>query len=148
MCDMLIQKGDDEEAIKVLTKAIAIQPNLYLLYYYYGRALGHRSEVDTEEVIKMLRKAVELSPDFPEAHFELGKALEAAKRPVEAIGELKKSVLLKPQLEQAHYRLSQLYRESGNTQLAEQELRAFREIRKSGAGDEMVQQLIVSFQGR
>lgn len=148
ICDMLIQKGDDEEAIKVLTKAILVQPDLYLLYYYFGRALDHQSESGTEEAIKMLRKAVELSPDFPESHFELGKALHRANRPIEAIGELKKSVLLKPQLEQAHYRLSRLYKESGQPVLAEQEMRAFREIRKSGAGDEMVQQLIVSFQGR
>jgi tetratricopeptide (TPR) repeat protein len=73
----------DDRIETFYAKARQINPQVSLIYSYYGGALVHQGKYD--EAITALRKAIELRPDSVDAHSSLSEIYERQNRPAEAI---------------------------------------------------------------
>jgi arylsulfatase A-like enzyme/tetratricopeptide (TPR) repeat protein len=72
----LLEETRFDEAILLLQKVLAKEPNMPIAYAKLGTAEAGLGNVP--EAVKAKRKAVELIPDSPDLHFELGKVLMRA----------------------------------------------------------------------
>lgn len=73
----------DDQVKDFYARAIRINPQVPLIYDYYGAAIARRGKYD--EAMAALRKAIELRPSSVEAHALMGDVLERQNRPAEAI---------------------------------------------------------------
>jgi tetratricopeptide (TPR) repeat protein len=71
-------------------KAKQINPQVALVYAYYGAALARQGKYDV--AASAARKAIELQPDYPEAHVLLGEVLEQQNRPAEALEQYQRAL--------------------------------------------------------
>jgi predicted Zn-dependent protease len=74
------------------------------------------------------RRAAELDPKNYAPHYVLGRALTEMDRPADSIRELELATRLSPSNANVHLSLAQAYQRAGKTQLAEQEMRAFKSL--------------------
>jgi Flp pilus assembly protein TadD len=139
LCDLLTQSHQDEELLSVIGAAIQVQPDDYLLKYYYGRVLG---ATDSKRAILELQQSIQLNDQFPLSYYELGKVLAQTGNTSAAIDALQRAIALNPNLLEAHYRLGELYRRGGQQALAEPQFAAVKRIQQDGSSDEMVRQLL------
>lgn len=72
------------------TRARQINPEVPLIYSYYGGALAHQGKFD--DAIVALRKAIELRPDSVDAHSFLGEIYERQNRLSEAIEQYQRAL--------------------------------------------------------
>lgn len=72
--DIAMQKGDDEQALKLLRKAARLQNDNRLAYLDIGAILEDRRQYS--EALAPLRRAIEIDPTQPDAHFRLGRAYQ------------------------------------------------------------------------
>ena len=63
-------RGDADEMINLLKKALSIQPNFPEAHCMLGTALKGKAKIN--EAINSFEKAIELKPKYPEAYFNLG----------------------------------------------------------------------------
>ena len=75
----------DGQLDDLYSKAKRINPQVPLIYDYYGAAMARQGKYDAATAA--LRRAVELRSDYPEAHAQLGEILERQSRPDEAIAQ-------------------------------------------------------------
>ena len=73
-------------------KAIAADPNSYVLYFNRGMAHVYKNQCDL--ALPDLEKAIELKPNYAKAYINKGVALEDLKRDDEAIAAYKKAIEL------------------------------------------------------
>jgi protein O-mannosyl-transferase len=99
----LLLKGQMDEAVQHIRRAIEIQPDLPEAHCNLGTAWLQQGRLD--EAIVELRKAVEINPRFAEAHNTLGVALAQQGEIGEAISHLQKAVGISPDFAQAHSNL-------------------------------------------
>jgi tetratricopeptide (TPR) repeat protein len=71
-------------------KAKQINPQVALVYAYYGAALARQGKFDVAAAAA--RKAIELQPDYPEAHVLLGEVLEQQSHPAEALEQYQRAL--------------------------------------------------------
>jgi tetratricopeptide (TPR) repeat protein len=71
-------------------KAKQINPQVALVYAYYGAALARQGKFDAAAAAA--RKAIELQPDYPEAHVLLGEVLEQQNHPAEALEQYQRAL--------------------------------------------------------
>jgi tetratricopeptide (TPR) repeat protein len=71
-------------------KAKQINPQVALVYAYYGAALARQGKFDVAAAAA--RKAIELQPDYPEAHVLLGEVLEQQNHPAEALEQYQRAL--------------------------------------------------------
>ena len=133
--------GKLPDTLAIFKKAIETNPNLYISYYYYGKAALRMNEADIENTIEILRKSTQLNPGFADGYYELGRAFEEAGRLKEAIAEFNKSLEKNPQLSKSHYRLSRIYRTQGDTARADREFQAFQETQETGKREKLIKHL-------
>lgn len=76
------------QADALYSKARQINPQVPLVYDYYGLVLARQGKFDVAAAA--FRKALELKPDYAEAHAALGEILEAQNRPEEAIEQYRR----------------------------------------------------------
>ena len=69
----LLDNGHYEEAVPILQKLIAQEPDMPMLYFKLGGVYMHLQQYD--KASPMLSKAVELGPNFTMAELDLGKTL-------------------------------------------------------------------------
>ena len=69
----LLDNGHYEEAVPILQKLIAQEPDMPMLYFKLGGVYMHLQQYD--KASPMLRKAVALDPKFTMAELDLGKTL-------------------------------------------------------------------------
>ena len=84
----------DNRVDAMYAKAKQINPQVPLIYDYYGGALARQGKYDAATVA--LRKAIELKPDYAEAHGLLGEVLERQNRPAEAIEQYERALDTEP----------------------------------------------------
>jgi Flp pilus assembly protein TadD len=95
-----ISKGDKEEAISRLRKALEIFPSYFLALQQLG-LLYVETERD-QQAIEPLRKAIEVNPKGAQSHLGLGMAYLNLDRPNDAITELNTALSLDSRLVNAH----------------------------------------------
>jgi tetratricopeptide (TPR) repeat protein len=105
-----------QEAIAMLEKVIAKDPDIFLAYRQLGQIYMVRS--DFKKAVPVLRKAVELRPDSMKEHFELGMALYQSGEFAASVPEFEKVVVLAPTWEQAHLFLATAYIKTGHAREA------------------------------
>jgi arylsulfatase A-like enzyme/Tfp pilus assembly protein PilF len=74
--NFLLEDQRLEEAVVLLQKVIAKEPNLWVAYAKLGMAESNLGKIP--EAVKAKRKAVELNPESVNLHYELGEALMRA----------------------------------------------------------------------
>jgi protein O-GlcNAc transferase len=84
----------DDQVDAFYAKARQINPQVPLIYDYYGGALLRQGKYDA--AIAALHKAIELRPDDGEAHAWLAEVLERQNRPAQAVEEYQRALPLLP----------------------------------------------------
>jgi tetratricopeptide (TPR) repeat protein len=96
-------KGQVDEAIACLQKAVQLRPDLAEAYNNLGNALLRKGQLD--EAITQLRKAVQIQPENPRARNNLGNALLQVGQMDEAIQCFQKALEIQPDLAEAQNNL-------------------------------------------
>ena len=86
----LIRKGQLDEALVHLQKALEIYPNFLEAHNSLGEALLRKGQVD--EAVAQYREALEINPHYVDAHYNLGNALLQKGQLDEAIAQLQKAL--------------------------------------------------------
>ncbi len=94
LANLLLAKGQTNEAILHYRQALEIQPDADAAAYNLANALFRQGNVD--EAIQSYRKALEIQPDGAAIWFQLGNALVAKGQLDEAIGCYRKAWQLQP----------------------------------------------------
>lgn len=100
----LSARGEVDEAIQHLRRAVELRPDLARAHNNLGNALFRSGRV--EEAIPHYEEAIRLSPGRPSTYNNLGSALLRAGRPSEAIERLREALELAPDLPEAHNNLA------------------------------------------
>lgn len=82
--------GLDARLDDLYSRATRINPQVPLIYDYYGAALARQGKYDAAATA--LRRAIELRPDSQEPHGLLGQILERQNRPADAIAEYQRAL--------------------------------------------------------
>ena len=110
-------------AIEELNEELALSPNNSLAMALLGRAYVQTG--NEARAIPLLRQVIARYPEDAYALGDLGKALAAKGQTREAIQKLQAALSCDPSLYRLHYRLSELYRQTGQPELARKQLVAF-----------------------
>jgi tetratricopeptide (TPR) repeat protein len=124
------------EITERLARFVKAHPRNALAHFHYAMSLWKASPAapqaqDAVRIEALLRRAVALDSRLARGFLQLGILLDEQQRYAEAIRELQRATRLQPDLSQAHYRLSQLYRRTGQKDLAAKELEIFRQLTKA-----------------
>ena len=103
-------------AIEELTAEFTLSPNNSLAMALLGRAYVQTG--NEGRAIPLLRQVISRYPEDAYALGDLGKALAAKGQTKEAIEKLEAALAYDPSLYRLHYRLSELYRQTGQPELA------------------------------
>ncbi len=122
-------RGDVQAAIRELEKELELHPEHSQARLELGEwlvkigrfesGLAHLSQTKQDEV-----HPVDLNYAIAKAHRGLGN-------PEQALAAARKCLEMDPEFSDAHYLLGQLYRETGQPELARQSLETFRQVKKS-----------------
>lgn len=85
-----LDRFDDGELETLYTKAKRLDPEVPLIYDYYGAALARQGKY--EAAAAALRKAIELNPESGEPHAVLAEILERQNRAAEAIEQYQRAL--------------------------------------------------------
>ncbi|HVO64774.1 MAG TPA: tetratricopeptide repeat protein [Terriglobales bacterium] len=111
-----VQEGDMERARTVLTKALAVAPDLARANFFYARVL--RSDGKYDEAAAHLRKVAAHYPYDRVVRNELGRILFLQRRYPDAINEFDAALAVDPEDLQAHYNLMLCYEGLGDEKQA------------------------------
>ena len=127
-----VNKTDNETAIKLLERAVEIDPNfarafteLALAYNMKAFAFAPQERQWEEKAFVAVEKALALNPDLAEAHLARGRLLWTHTNhfPHEsAMREYQRALALNPNLDEAHHQLAVVYGHIGLLDEAIQEL--------------------------
>jgi tetratricopeptide (TPR) repeat protein len=91
---MHLQHHEQDEALRELSKAQAVNPKLPLLNFLYGRALMEKS--DWAGAAAAFRRELEIDPNHFEANLMLGNLLREEGNHEEAVHQLERALRLRP----------------------------------------------------
>jgi Flp pilus assembly protein TadD len=117
----LIARGEVDEAIAHIEKALALRPDYAEARNNLGLALASRGRVD--EALEQYRKSLELQPAYAEAHNNLGVLLAHRGQLEDAIAHYTRALQIDPVLAGAHYNLAEALTARGRTDEAFAHLR-------------------------
>jgi len=103
----LLPKDQCREALPLLRKALAEDPNIALLHFFYGGC--YMEAKDYEKAAPELSRAVQLDPSFAHAELQLGRKLMGLKKRDEATAAFEDVVRAEPNDVEAHISLIVLY---------------------------------------
>ena len=110
--NILLKKGDVDEAIAHYQKALQIKPDYAASRNNLGNVLLQQGRLD--EAIAQLQKGLQIKPDYAEAHINLGNALLQKGSVDEAIVHYQKALQIKPDFAEAHYNFGMVLLQKGN----------------------------------
>ncbi|MFQ5441323.1 MAG: tetratricopeptide repeat protein, partial [Thermodesulfobacteriota bacterium] len=113
------ERGEVDEAIKSLRRAIELNRDSPGAYNNLGVALFHRKRY--AEAMKNYRRAAELNPDNAEALSNIAEVLVILDRPEEALGYVNKALELSPGFADGHRVLGTAYAKLGRSRQAVEE---------------------------
>jgi choline-sulfatase len=99
------------EAVPLLERVIALEPNLPITYLQLGTALS--SLKNYEKAVPVLRKAVEMRPDLTVPRYQLGSALFETGDFAAAAAQFETAVARSPNWPEAHLSLATAYARAG-----------------------------------
>eukprot|EP00913_Durusdinium_trenchii_P011152 g10474.t1 len=105
------QRGDHEQAVTSIRKAIAANSQVPLYHSNLGAA--YRSWGRLDDAIAAFQSALLLQPDFAEAHYNLALAFEAQGRLDEALVGFQKTIRLAPEFADAYINAGRLLDAAG-----------------------------------
>jgi len=118
-----MQLGHLDESVKLLRRAVALNPNSYLAQYWFAEALLRSGVIPDskagEEVLNALEASVHLEPSFWHSQAELGKVLLERGGVDRAIAHLQTAAHLNSSATSPLYLLAQAYRREGDDQKAQ-----------------------------
>jgi Flp pilus assembly protein TadD len=123
-----VAPAHEREIHRELERFARLYPRHAQAQHYYGVSLLQLADAKTAE--RQFRKAAALDPNLPQPRLELGKLLSGKGLTQMAIRELEVAVRLAPDLSGAHYQLAQLYRRTGQKDLAGRHFAAYRKLRE------------------
>ena len=91
---VLLRKGQVEEALAHLRKALALHPDYAEAHYNFGVALDLKGQVD--EAMAQFQKALEIQPDYLKACNNLGNGFLEKGQVDEAIIQFRKALKIQP----------------------------------------------------
>jgi len=97
---MAEQAGKAERAVELLSKAVAVRPDVAEAHYNYGVALGDLRQY--EEAVASYERAIALKHDYADAYFNRGVALAELGRPVQAIESYDRAIAFNPGYAEVH----------------------------------------------
>lgn len=103
------QVGKHDVAVKLIGKAVTLNPEFAEAHCNLGNALQEQGNLD--DAAASYQKALVINPDFAEAHNNLGAALKDLGLFDEAIGHYKLAISLNSTYAEAHYNLGTAYKE-------------------------------------
>jgi tetratricopeptide (TPR) repeat protein len=116
-----LSKGDKDEAISKLRKAIEIFPTYFLALQELG--LLYLDKERDKEAIEPLKKAIQVNSKGAQSHLGLGMAYVNLDRLKEAIEELRIALTIDPRLFRAHLYLGMALIGTGSLDEAEKSLK-------------------------
>lgn len=107
--NILIQKGNSEEAISCFKKIILIDPDDFGAWYNLGNI--HKNQGEPEEALGYYRKAIDLNPSFVGSYNNIANIYKQLGRTDEAVYAYQKAIEADPDFAGACFNLAQLYQE-------------------------------------
>jgi tetratricopeptide (TPR) repeat protein len=132
-----VEKIPSEDVLGRLHRFATLQPQNANAHYYYAVALWKRRDPQdharASQVESELADAIRLDPQFAAAELQLGIVHGDQGDYSGAIPHFERGLQIAPQTEEAHYRLAQAYRQTGQSEKAKAELRAYGLLSKESA---------------
>ena len=113
------QQGDFEQAIQYYDKAINLNPNYAIAYFYRGNAYGNKGELD--QAIQDFTKAIDLNPNDAKAYNNRGIAYGTKDDFDLAIQDFTKAIDLDPNYAKAYFYRGIAYSDKGELDQAIQD---------------------------
>lgn len=117
---LVFQQGRHQEAVDLISRAIALNKKVPAYYCNLGNAL--LSIEKPKLAIKNYQQAIRLRPDYAAAFNNLGLAFSMQGRK-EALSAFKEAIRLQPSYSDAHFNLANAYKEFGDVGSAERHYR-------------------------
>ena len=105
------QVGKHDTAVDLITKAVAIKPDLAEAHNNLGNALQKLRKLD--EAVASYHKALAIKPDYAEAHYNLGLALQELGQFNEAVDHYRKVTDINPDHAEAHNNIGNAFNDLG-----------------------------------
>jgi hypothetical protein len=93
---VLAETGQHSEAAKAFTRAVALRPSDYFLWFELGRSLDQMD--DPAGALDAFREATRLAPHYAQPRWQIGNLLLRTRPPDEAFAELRRAALSDPAL--------------------------------------------------
>ena len=113
LCTM---QGRFDEVIKLLYKALQLQPDYPEAHNNLGIALQEQGNLDA--AISSYNTALQLRPDYPDAYYNLGNSLNKKGDLNAAIASYNAALKINPEHSRAHNNLGTTFKEKGNLDAA------------------------------
>jgi len=104
---ILYEKGHYDVAVRMLSRALAIEKNNPVYHSNMGMILEAQQKYD--QAIMEYQRAVKLRSDYVNAHYNLGTLYSRMGKLQDAVGYLKRALALNPNFAQAHSNLGIIY---------------------------------------
>ena len=111
------QENNNDLAVDLITKALAIQPDFAEAHHNLGAALHGLGKLD--EAVASYQMALAKKPDIAETHNNLGNAFKELGKLDEAVTSYQKALAIKPDYAEAHSNLGIALQDMGNLEEAE-----------------------------
>jgi tetratricopeptide (TPR) repeat protein len=111
-----MRRGQTEEAIRLVKKALYLKPNSVSALYCHGVVLQGSNQ--HQQAIAQFRRALSLQQDHAELNIELAQSLQALNRHDEALSHLERAVALAPRNARARSSLGAALRIAGRIEEA------------------------------
>lgn len=125
------QRDDNDQAVALIGKALAIEPGYAEAYSNLGLALKAQGEL--EEAIASYDKAIDLNPEFIAAYNNLGIALHEQGKFDEAVTAYEKAISLNPQHAISYNNLGNALKDKGRLDEAIESYRKSLSLNPNGA---------------
>jgi predicted O-linked N-acetylglucosamine transferase (SPINDLY family) len=118
----LAQRGQLDEAIALLQRAVELEPGHAAAHHNLGSAYRDRGE--PQAALAAYGEAVRLAPQSAEAHYGVGLMLMGERRYEEALASLRRAIELNPRIAEARFEAGNAHMGLGNWQAALGEFKA------------------------
>lgn len=115
------QVGDNETAVDLISKAVAINPTLPM--FHNNLAAAYRALGRLPEAQAAYERAIRIDPRYVDAHSNLATVLHARGLLTEAAAACRQALSVNPAFAEAHNNLGNVLRDLGETDEAEQSYR-------------------------
>jgi predicted O-linked N-acetylglucosamine transferase (SPINDLY family) len=105
------QVNRDADAVELIDRAIALDPNVPEFHFHYGEAWRGLRRLD--EAVAAYRRALQLRPDYRDAVNNLGIVLAEQRHFREAVAAFERAVALNPQQPEGHSNLGNALSDCG-----------------------------------